>query len=278
MNSKTTSILAVVCRIGKLIGALFTIIGMLVLIGTLTGLFKPEQSNSSYGYDDYYGYNYGWNSMEFPDGGDISSSREFLSDRSMISWASSSYEQMFVFDGFAEATPANLSGGAYSQMSALNSITGSLNFMCAGAFVMFFSSIGAFIFDLLSKKNMVGGFIDVCVGLMAFITNFMVTPSTSNMMSIYSRVSDGDYTAVTGYLAALLLLIMAAFLMFRSAFPCSALTTKKATGSAPKQPVYQNPVYAQNPYQNQYQNQYQNGAQNQYPTGGYNNGNPGGRV
>ncbi len=78
MNSKTTSILAVVCRIGKLIGALFTIIGMLVLIGTLTGLFKPEQSTSSYGYDDYYGYNYGWNSMEFPDGGDISSSREFL--------------------------------------------------------------------------------------------------------------------------------------------------------------------------------------------------------
>lgn len=46
MNSKTTSILAVVCRIGKLIGALFTIIGMLVLIGTLTGLFKPEQSTS----------------------------------------------------------------------------------------------------------------------------------------------------------------------------------------------------------------------------------------
>ena len=183
MNSKTTSILAVVCRIGKLIGALFTIIGMLVLIGTLTGLFKPEQSTSSYGYDDYYGYNYGWNSMEFPDGGDISSSREFLSDRSMISCASSSYEQMFVFDGFAEATPANLSGGAYSQMSALNSITGSLNFMCAGAFVMFFSSIGAFIFDLLSKKNMVGGFIDVCVGLMAFITNFMVTPSTSNTVS-----------------------------------------------------------------------------------------------
>lgn len=85
MNSKTISILAVVCRIGKLIGALFTIIGMLVLIGTLTGLFKPEQSNSSYGYDDYYGYNYGWNSMEFPDGGDISSSREFLNDRSMIS-------------------------------------------------------------------------------------------------------------------------------------------------------------------------------------------------
>ncbi len=191
MNSKTTSILAVVCRIGKLIGALFTIIGMLVLIGTLTGLFKPEQSNSSYGYDNYYGYNYGWNSMEFPDGGDISSSREFLSDRSMISWASN----------------YSSSSSSYSQMSALNSITGSLNFMCAGAFVMFFSSIGAFIFDLLSKKNMVGGFIDVCVGLMAFITNFMVTPSTSNMMSIYSRVSDGDYTAVTGYFTALLLLI-----------------------------------------------------------------------
>lgn len=262
MNSKTTSILAVVCRIGKLIGALFTIIGMLVLIGTLTGLFKPEQSTSSYGYDDYYGYNYGWNSMEFPDGGDISNSREFLSDRSMISWASN-------YSG---------SSSSYEQLSALNSITGSLNFMCAGAFVMFFSSIGAFIFDLLSKKNMVGGFIDVCVGLMAFITNFMVTPSTSNMMSIYSRVSDGDYTAVTGYFAALLLLIMAAFLMLRSAFPCSALTTKKTNGSAPKQPVYQNPVYAQNPYQNQYQNQYQNGAQNQYPTGGYNNGNPGGRV
>lgn len=272
MNSKTTSILAVVCRIGKLIGALFTIIGMLVLIGTLTGLFKPEQSynnysssSSAYGYsdyydyDDYYGYDYGWNSMEFPDGGEIRSSREFLSDRSMVSWASSS-------------------SSSYEQLSALSSITGSLNFMCAGAFVMFFSSIGAFIFDLLSKKNMVGGFIDVCVGLMAFITNFMVTPSTSNMMSIYSRVSDGDYTAVTGYLAALLLLIMAAFLMFRSAFPCSALTTKKTNGSAPKQPVYQNPVYAQNPYQNQYQNQYQNGAQNQYPTGGYNNGNPGGRV
>lgn len=249
MNSKTASILAMVCRVGKLIGALFTIIGMLVLIGTLTGLFKPEQStSSSYGYyDDYYGYNYGWNSMEFPDGGDISSSREFLSDRSMISWASSS-------------------SSSYSQLSALSSITGSLNFMCAGAFVMFFSSIGAFIFDLLSKKNMVGGFIDVCVGLLAFITNFMVTPSTGNIMSIYTKVSAGDYTAITGYFAALLLLIMAAFLMFRSAFPCSALTTKKNTGNAPKQPVYQNPVYAQNPYQNQ------------YPTGGYNNGNPGGRV
>lgn len=263
MNSKTTSILAVVCRIGKLIGALFTIIGMLVLIGTLTGLFKPEQSNSSYSYDDYYGYNYGWNSMEFPDGGDISSSREFLSDRSMVSWASTS-------------------SSSYEQLSALSSITGSLNFMCAGAFVMFFSSIGAFIFDLLSKKNMVGGFIDVCVGLMAFITNFMVTPSTSDLMSIYSWWSAGDYSAIIeyfmGYFAALLLLIMAAFLMFRSAFPCSALTTKKNTGNAPKQPVYQNPVYAQNPYQNQYQNQYQNGAQNQYPTGGYNNGNPGGRV
>lgn len=263
MNSKTISILAVVCRIGKLIGALFTIIGMLVLIGTLTGLFKPEQSTSSYGYSDYYGYNYGWNSMEFPDGGDISNSREFLSDRSMISWASSS-------------------GSSYEQLSALSSITGSLNFMCAGAFVMFFSSIGAFIFDLLSKKNMVGGFIDVCVGLMAFITNFMVTPSTSDLMSIYSWWSAGDYSAIIeyfmGYFAALLLLIMAAFLMFRSAFPCSALTTKKTNGSAPKQPVYQNPVYAQNPYQNQYQNQYQNGAQNQYPTGGYNNGNPGGRV
>lgn len=262
MNSKTTSILAVVCRIGKLIGALFTIIGMLVLIGTLTGLFKPEQSTSSYGYDDYYGYNYGWNSMEFPDGGGISSSREFLSDRSMISWASS-------YSG---------SSSSYEQLSALNSITGSLNFMCAGAFVMFFSSIGAFIFDLLSKKNMVGGFIDVCVGLMAFITNFMVTPSTSDLMSIFSWLSAGDYTAIIeyfmGYFAALLLLIMAAFLMFRSAFPCSALTTKKTNGSAPRQPVYQNPVYAQNPYQNQYQN----GAQNQYPTGGYNNGNPGGRV
>lgn len=266
MNSKTTSILAVVCRIGKLIGALFTIIGMLVLIGTLTGLFKPEQSNSSYGYDDYYGYNYGWNSMEFPDGGDISGSREFLSDRSMVSWASTS----------------SSSGSSYEQLSALSSITGSLNFMCAGAFVMFFSSIGAFIFDLLSKKNMVGGFIDVCVGLMAFITNFMVTPSTSDLMSIFSWWSAGDYSAIIeyfmGYFAALLLLIMAAFLMFRSAFPCSALTTKKTNGSAPKQPAYQNPVYAQNPYQNQYQNQYQNGAQNQYPTGGYNNGNPGGRV
>ncbi len=143
---------------------------------------------------------------------------------------------------------------------------------------MFFSSIGAFIFDLLSKKNMVGGFIDVCVGLLAFITNFMVTPSTSDLMSIFSWLSAGDYTAIIeyfmGYFAALLLLIMAAFLMFRSAFPCSALTTKKTNGSAPRQPVYQNPVYAQNPYQNQYQN----GAQSQYPTGGYNNGNPGGRV
>lgn len=258
MNSKTTSILALVCRIGKMIGALFTIIGLLVLIGTISGLTKPKSSNS---YSSYYGYDYGWNSMEFSDGAFGGSSREYMSSTPALSAAYSSY-----------------GSSDMAQVQALSSISGSLNFMCAGAFVMFFSAIGAFIFDLISKKNKAGGLIDLAVGLMAFITNFIVTPSTSNIMSIGLKISSGDYSVIVGYFAALLLLVMSAFLMLRSAFPGTALLPKKnnsASGPVQKRPIYQQPVYAQN---QAYQNQYPNGAQNQYQNGGYNNGVPGGRV
>lgn len=260
MNSNTNSILALIFRIGKTIGAILTIIGMMALFGTLGSLMNSGSNSSSSYSSALRDYSFSFNSMEHSGSQFGGSDREFLSGR--------------VLD---EASFSSSGSSAMAAANAVSGLTGSINAMCAGAFIMFFCSIGAFIFDLLTKKNVIGGFIDVCVGLMAFITNFIVAPTQTNLMSMAAKMAAGDvWGTISGWLAAFLLLVMAAFLMLRSAFPASSLSTKKNSGSgAVKKPVYQNPAYSQNPgYQNQ---PYQNGAQAPYQNGGY-NGTPGGRM
>lgn len=94
MNSNTSSVLAIVSRVGKLLGALFVIIGLIVIVSTVGNAVNATLSSSSYS----YGYSYG-----------------------------------------------SSSSAVNSAQQASETVLGAINFMCVGAYVMFFFAIMAVI-------------------------------------------------------------------------------------------------------------------------------------
>ena len=97
MNSNTSSILAMVARCGKLLGALFSVIGFIVIISTIAEIF-----------------NLGLNSIS-----------------SIFSGRSSSIDSEIMSKG--------------------QTVMGAIDFMRAGAIILFVCAIAAVIFNLLAK-------------------------------------------------------------------------------------------------------------------------------
>lgn len=195
MNSNTSSVLAIVSRVGKLLGALFVIIGLIVIVSTVGNALNATLSASS-----SYSYGYGYGSS---------------------------------------------SSAVNSAQQASETVLGAINFMCVGAYVMFFFAIMAVIFNVVAKENVAGSLIDVLVALVGFIMNFII----ADPMNKFSNVSSSDLPgAIIGFFTALIFLILSAGIVMRAAFPGDPIFTRTKpavyTGSTYGAGAYQNNGYA----------------------------------
>lgn len=199
MNSNTSSILAIVARCGKLLGALFSVIGFIVIISTFAEIL-----------------NLGLNA--------ISS----------------------IFSGRSSSIKSEI-------MSKWQTIPGAIDFMRAGAIILFAFAIAAVIFNLLAKENIVGSVIDAALALVAFIMNFsmdIMSAAQSAIMSGSSSSAASSSNPVVQVFVNLVISIIFVFLIaalnIRAVFPTDSIITRiKGGASAAPKTAYAN-AYAPN--------------------------------
>lgn len=200
MNSNTSSILAMVARCGKLLGALFSVIGFIVIISTIAEIF-----------------NLGLNSIS-----------------SIFSGRSSSIDSEIMSKG--------------------QTVMGAIDFMRAGAIILFVCAIAAVIFNLLAKENIVGSVIDAALALVAFIMNFsmdIMSVAQNTMMSSYSSSAASSSNPVVQVIVNLVISIIFVFLIaalnIRAVFPTDSIITRiKGGASGAPKTAYAPNAYAPN--------------------------------
>lgn len=194
MNSNTSSILAMVARCGKLLGALFSVIGFIVIISTIAETF-----------------NLGLNS--------ISS----------------------IFSGRSSSIDSEIMGKAQTVM-------GAIDFMRAGAIILFVCAIAAVIFNLLAKENIVGSVIDAALALVAFIMNFSMDIMSAAQSAIMSGSSSTAMAKVgVNLVVAMIFILLIAILNIRAVFPTDSIITRiKGGASGAPKTAYAPNAYAPN--------------------------------
>lgn len=194
MNSNTSSILAMVARCGKLLGALFSVIGFIVIISTIAEIF-----------------NLGLNSIS-----------------SIFSGRSSSIDSEIMSKG--------------------QTVMGAIDFMRAGAIILFVCAIAAVIFNLLAKENIVGSVIDAALALVAFIMNFSMDIMSAAQSAIMSGSSSTAMAKVgVNLVVAMIFILLIAILNIRAVFPTDSIITRiKGGASGAPKTAYAPNAYASN--------------------------------
>lgn len=193
MNNKTYSIIALAARCGKLLGALFSLIGFIVVVSTITELINLGISSVS---NIFSGSSYG---------------------------------------------SAELLGKAQTVM-------GAIDFMRAGAIILFVCAIAAVIFNLLAKENIVGSVIDAALALVAFIMNFSMDIMSAAQSAIMSGSSSTAMAkAGVNLVVAMIFILLIAILNIRAVFPTDSIITRiKGGASGAPKTAYAPNAYAPN--------------------------------
>ncbi|MCI5667933.1 MAG: DUF3824 domain-containing protein [Oscillospiraceae bacterium] len=187
MNNKTYSVLAMASRCGKLLGALFSLIGFIVIVSTIT---------------------------------------EF------INLGINSFSNIF-------------SGSSYGNSEILGkaqTAMGAIDFMRAGAIILFICAVAAVVFNLLAKENIVGSVIDAALALVAFIMNFSMDIMSAAQSAIMSGSSSSAMAKVGANLVvAMIFILLIAILNIRAVFPTDSIITRiKGGASAAPKTAYAN--------------------------------------
>lgn len=193
MNNKTYSVLAIAARCGKLLGALFSLIGFIVFVSTITELINLGINSVS---NILSGYSYG---------------------------------------------NSELLGKAQTVM-------GAIDFMRAGAIILFVCAIAAVIFNLLAKENIVGSVIDAALALVAFIMNFSMDIMSAAQSAIMSGSSSTAMAKVgVNLVVAMIFILLIAILNIRAVFPTDSIITRiKGGASGAPKTAYAPNAYAPN--------------------------------
>lgn len=193
MNNKTYSVIAIAARCGKLLGALFSLIGFIVVVSTITELINLGISSVS---NIFSGSSYG---------------------------------------------NAELLGKAQTVM-------GAIDFMRAGAIILFVCAIAAVIFNLLAKENIVGSVIDAAFALVAFIMNFSMDIMSAAQSAIMSGSSSTAMAKVgVNLVVAMIFILLIAILNIRAVFPTDSIITRiKGGASGAPKTAYAPNAYASN--------------------------------
>lgn len=193
MNNKTYSVIALAARCGKLLGALFSLIGFIVVVSTITELINLGINSVS---NILSGYSYG---------------------------------------------NSELLGKAQTVM-------GAIDFMRAGAIILFVCAIAAVIFNLLAKENIVGSVIDAALALVAFIMNFSMDIMSAAQSAIMSGSSSTAMAKVgVNLVVAMIFILLIAILNIRAVFPTDSIITRiKGGASGAPKTAYAPNAYAPN--------------------------------